>query len=132
MPKAFYQDRGPIKGHELTRIADRAKRKGLEFDLDMDFLFDLWTLQNSKCALTGWPLELKTHYTDREFTASLDRIDCHRGYTKDNVQWTHRDVNRLKNTFPEARFFEICQAVYKFKPETVKLREGRRPWIRDP
>ena len=34
-----------------------------------------------------------------EQTASLDRIDSTKGYVPGNIQWVHKDINRIKNKF---------------------------------
>jgi len=44
----------------------------------------------------------------RETTASLDRINNDLGYIEGNVQWVHKDVNRMKWAFTQDRFLELC------------------------
>ena len=51
--------------------------------------------------------EHKNGYT----TASLDRIDSSKGYTKSNIQWVHKDINKMKSDFSMLRFLELCYAV---------------------
>ena len=46
---------------------------------------------------------------------SLDRIDSSKGYTKDNVQWLHKDVNNLKMDFDQKEFLEWCKKIVKHK-----------------
>jgi hypothetical protein len=65
---------------------------------------------------------------DNTSTASLDRIDSKVGYTKNNVQWVHKDVNNAKQDFEEDYFFNMCREVVAHKEQTRKLR-GRRPWL---
>jgi len=48
---------------------------------------------------------------DHENTASLDRIDSSKGYVKDNVQWVHKDINRMKWNFPQDKFVKLCSFV---------------------
>ena len=43
--------------------------------------------------------------------AYLDRRDNTRGYEADNVQWVHRDINRMKSDFAEDYFRRLCAAV---------------------
>jgi hypothetical protein len=49
-------------------------------------------------------------------TASLDRIDSTKGYIEGNLQWVHRDINKLKKNLPDDRFVEICRAVASYRP----------------
>ena len=57
--------------------------------------------------MTGWPTSLGYG----EQTASLDRIDSHKGYVVGNTQWVHTMVNMCKNKYAHAKFVEMCQAV---------------------
>ena len=93
--------------------------RGLPFDISLKEAWELFLAQNRKCALTGWDLSLretKTRGPSAE-SASLDRIDNNKGYTKDNVQWLHKDVNWMKGRFTQNRFLEICQTVAAYKGE---------------
>jgi len=78
---------------------------------------DAWKMfekQDSKCALSGMPIEFVTVNRRRDRskqTASLDRIDSEGDYTIDNVQWVHKDVNRMKNVFDNDYFIEICKKI---------------------
>ena len=49
-------------------------------------------------------IKFKKRHNDSK-TASLDRIDSSKGYTEDNIQWVHKDVNQMKMDLPEQRFF---------------------------
>lgn len=52
------------------------------------------------------------HKHDKKLqTASLDRTDSFKGYSYDNVLWTHKTVNKMKNTFTRDRFRELCSLV---------------------
>ena len=102
------------------RINHRAKKHGIEIDLGQrleakKFLYDLlYIKQNCRCVLSGLPISIAdTIHGDMvgESTASLDRIDSSRGYTRDNVQWVHKDINKLKMDFNQSRFIILCKLV---------------------
>lgn len=85
-----------------------------EFDINICFIWDLFLKQNRRCALTGMVLTFpKTGRSDdmRNSTASLDRIDSKKGYTKENVQWVHKDINKMKNIFNQDYFINVCKMV---------------------
>ena len=44
-------------------------------------------------------------------TASLDRIDSSKGYTIDNIQWLHKDINKMKWDFSQEKFLELCKKI---------------------
>ena len=46
-------------------------------------------------------------------TASLDRIDSTKGYSKDNIQWVHKDINCMKMDFSQQYFIDLCVKVAK-------------------
>lgn len=43
-----------------------------------------------------------------ELPLSLDRIDSNKGYVEGNVQWVHKDVNMMKQSYSNERFIGIC------------------------
>lgn len=69
-------------------------------------------VQNSRCALTGVNLDAGASGCHlNQITASLDRIDNSRGYTVDNIQWVHKDVNMMRGSLTIERFQELCRMV---------------------
>lgn len=93
-----------IKGSLKTRES----RKKIEVDISKEYIFDLFLDQEKKCALSGIPIRLPEKWRDRNQTASLDRIDTNKGYVMGNVQWVHKHVNIMKNTFPQDMFIYLC------------------------
>lgn len=79
----------------LTKLSRKLKK----------YFVDLYFLQNKKCALTGLPIDINNH------TASLDRINNNMGYTRNNCQWLHKDVNIMKNVFPQDYLICICHYI---------------------
>lgn len=109
---------GDISGMYFAGFRCKAKVKNMEFTITIQDIWNLFEKQNRLCALTGLPISFEQSQrlkkkNGSETTASLDRIDSTKGYTIDNVQWIHKDVNRMKNAFTQDRFLEICQLVTK-------------------
>lgn len=107
---------GEISGKYLYIIKYGAKQRNIEFDLSIQYLWDLFLYQNRKCALTGIEIYFAKYATKNgmlEQTASLDRIDSSKGYIKDNVQWIHKDIQRMKMDLSEEKFLDLCQKVVK-------------------
>ena len=85
-------------------------------ELTIEYLYDLLLKQDRKCALTGVHIDLtesrKSSNVNFELmTASIDRIDSKKGYEPNNIQWVHKDINRMKWAFPQNQFIEMCQLV---------------------
>lgn len=104
-----------IRGNWPEYLTKRNKKLGFEdSDVDFKYLWELFLLQNRKCALSG--LDLTFHgnrksYGGFERTASLDRIDSDQGYYKGNIQWVHKHVNIMKNKYSQEYFTMICKLV---------------------
>ena len=63
--------------------------------------------QNKKCALSGIDLIFEANHGKIEGNISLDRIDSQKGYTINNVQWVHKDINFMKQDFAENYFLDM-------------------------
>ena len=104
---------GDISGEHLGRIKRHARIANREFNLSVTFLWDLFIKQNKKCALSGLDIEFSRKLKDGTTTASLDRIDSSKGYIQNNVQWVHKDINRIKQNLDQEKFIELCKMVAK-------------------
>lgn len=100
-----------ISAKYFKNIINGADRRGLSFDLNIKDAWDVFIKQNRKCALSG--IEIKFDKENRISTASLDRIDPSVGYHKDNIQWVHKHINKIKFDFDEEYFISLCKAVAK-------------------
>jgi hypothetical protein len=107
-----WKGHGGISGYLWGQIQGKALARQLEMGISIQDAWDLFSRQQGRCALTGWPLNLETHkgkMSDR--TASLDRVDNTKGYIPGNIQWVHKDINRMKYTYGMADFVAWCQRV---------------------
>lgn len=110
-----YED---LTGSQWAVICGNARNRKIPMEISIEYAWEIFKVQNGKCALTGIPLVFSKSYnrdlkrTERnETTASLDRIDSSRGYVKGNVQWLHKDVNLMKRDLSQTKFIELCKAV---------------------
>lgn len=90
----------------LYNANGKKKRAAIPVEITIQDAWQLFEKQDRRCALTG--IELKF---GKERTASLDRIDSNKGYIKDNIQWIHKDINRMKNIFSNTYFIWACKKV---------------------
>ncbi len=81
-----------------------AKRRGIVWDLDLEFLSSLPLI----CYFTGEDLTLEPYKNN---SVSLDRINSSGGYTKDNVAFCCAPINRMKWEFEKEFFVEMCEKV---------------------
>ena len=89
---------------------DAIKRK-LPFEVTIEQCWNLFITQNRKCKLSGLPIQFQTKVKTFDGTASLDRIDSSRGYTIDNIQWVHKDVNTMKWDLTPERFLFLVEKI---------------------
>lgn len=113
---------GEISGGLWGSIERSASQRGLKFDISIQDVWDLYLLQEGKCALSG--LDLCLPQSDEEritgfTTASLDRIDSTKGYSKDNIQWVHKFINRMKSNYTEEEFLYLSFLVYKKNKDRI-------------
>ena len=106
---------GELGGGHWAQIKRHAIGRDLAFEITPD---DAWTVfqnQDGQCALSGLPiyLNLGRNQTTKSTikTASLDRIDSTKGYVSGNIQWVHKDINKMKMDLTTERFKELCKLV---------------------
>lgn len=101
---------GELSQTFIGRIMRNAKARNISFQVSKEDLWKLYEQQNGKCALTGLDISFANKTTEPN-EASLDRVDSSKGYVKDNVQWVHKDINKMKMELPLERFVELCKLV---------------------
>lgn len=105
-----------LSGTHFLSIKNGAEKRSLEFDLDPEWLWNLYITQQQTCALTGVPIKLVCAISGSNVdwtvvTASLDRINNTKGYIKDNVWWVHKAANRLKNNYSMEELLYWCKLI---------------------
>jgi hypothetical protein len=53
-------------------------------------------------------------------TASLDRINSDLGYVYGNIQWIHKDINKMKNDYEQNYFILLCKKVADYEKSNYK------------
>lgn len=83
--------------------------RGYQWDITIEFLWNMYMEQGGKCALSGLPIG----WAEKGLTAtaSIDRVDSSEGYLMGNVQLVHKDINFMKQQFSQERFVELCKLV---------------------
>ena len=112
---------GELSSTYYTQLKRNAKRRNIEFDVTIEYLWNLFLQQEGKCALSNTELTLTKSYANKirkekkgyaiYETASVDRIDSHKGYIEGNVQWVHKKVNMMKNDLNQTEFIDLCKKI---------------------
>lgn len=113
----FWKGYGEISGSHWSRIKYCAKVRNLEFNITIEFAWNLFLEQDRRCVLTGIELQMPEGGNRKKMIgdyASLDRKDSSIGYIETNVQWTHFEINLMKMQLSEHRFIELCSKVTEY------------------
>lgn len=102
----------------IERSAKRRSRT-IPFNITPGEAWDLFLEQNKRCALSGVEIYFSPTGANRysKTTASLDRIDSFKGYSKDNCQWVHKEINRMKLNMSEPDFVNWCERVCQYNKD---------------
>lgn len=114
-----YED---ISGTFWSIIKSGAKARKIPFDLKIEEAWQKLVVQNFKCAFTKEQLILAKTVEEKKRgiqTASLDRIDATKGYSADNIQWVHVDINKIKIDMSNNEFVAWCQKITKYNKHDV-------------
>lgn len=103
-------------GRALANSRKRALKKGLDFDLDREFIINLFNEQGGRCYYSDISLNVvkgsaETFHDPLKMT--LDCIVPDLGYTKGNVVWCAYCVNALKQKMNINEMVDICRKIVK-------------------
>lgn len=105
-----------------TRNRIKAKASAgriLAFDIDKEFIVQLYKQQGGKCAITKIEMmhnsvnertETSCHIMN-PYNLSIDRIDSEIGYTKENVRLVCAFVNKIRMDMSDEDFIQMCKDV---------------------
>lgn len=108
-----YKGHEDLSGDYWSKLRRGAKIRSIAFEITIEQAWAKFETQSKRCALTNWEINLSSSYIKGGQTASLDRIDSKKGYVADNIQWVHKDVNRMKQNYSESYLISICEAITK-------------------
>jgi len=115
-----------INGRTFSYYKKAAKKRGKNFDVTIEYLWDVYNKQDRKCPYTN--INLVISPKNSEFrtpeNASLDRIDSSKGYIVGNVQWVYKFVNVMKHELSHNEFIEICNLISRHCPFTPAYTKG--------
>ncbi len=97
----------------LNDSKQRAKKRNIYNDIIIDDLYELWNIQNGKCAISGIELTTESYNGRVNTNVSIDRIDSTKGYTKLNIQLVCSAVNMMKGTLATDELIFFCENILK-------------------
>lgn len=97
-----------IERYILTRAKNRAKKLGLDFNLELSDI-----VIPEICPLLEVPIVLG-NADDYEYSPSIDRIDNSKGYVKGNVWIISKKANSMKNSATKEELTNFCKNVTRY------------------
>ena len=96
-----------------TLTAKKRNTRTLEHNLTTAYIQDLLEKQNYCCAFTGIKLDHKTGKNNLRM-ASVDRINSHKGYVKNNIQIVLNCMNKAKGESTDKQFRKMLKDIIVF------------------
>ena len=97
---------GAVRVSWFNSFHKSAVTRGYCWDITPEFVDSMYNEQDGQCVYSGLPIGWSSVGWDH--TASIDRIDNDKGYTEDNVQLVHKDVNMMRGSLEDYTFKMLC------------------------
>lgn len=94
----------------LATSRNVARKRKHEFNLDIEYMYNLWDNQKGLCYYSKLPM-IKSFNKKSPYQVSIDRIDSLKGYVKDNVCLCCLSINYAKNSFTKDELLEFLKAI---------------------
>lgn len=122
----LWQGYKDISGCYWNRLIRGAQKRKLVFEVEIENVWELFELQNGRCAISGLPIQLVKDYTNNRKlnTASLDRIDNSKGYIQGNIQWVHREINMMRRNMSMKKFLYFCRTINQYNDSKSTIQSG--------
>lgn len=109
---------GEISGKYWCSLVKNAKKRNIQLTATIEEAWEIFLRQKKRCFYTNLKITHKKYLKrvdNKEIyslgTASLDRKNSDLGYTKENIQWVHKDVNYMKMNLEEKYFVKLCKLI---------------------
>jgi|TARA_R110000824_G_scaffold344586_1_gene531190 hypothetical protein len=105
----------------LSQIFHKLKsnriKQGMEWEIDLEHLDELWEAQKGCCALSGVFMTWQAGEGKQELNVSIDRKDGNKDYIIGNIQLVTQRVNTMKHTLGDSELYWWCKNIVKTKED---------------
>lgn len=104
--------------NKLVAMAkNRAKTQNLDFNIDTDYVINLWESQDGCCSISGLNFNLTppTTVSCNYNAPSIDKINPKLGYIKGNIRLICYQINMAIGEYGEDRLYEMCKQILDYK-----------------
>lgn len=109
--KKLGSDRSMMAQMLLRKTLQGSHQRGLDHNLDVEYIQSLLSKQKYLCALSGVELDHICGNAGSLRLASVDRIDSKKGYIKGNVQIIINALNKAKGTATNRDFRKLITEI---------------------
>lgn len=105
----------------------RSEHKNWEFNLDPNYLLNLYNKQKGLCGYTNFKMVLETRRKSKTSydVLSVDRIDSSKGYIKGNILFCLNCINKMKSDYDLMDLIKVFGAIsMTYKPIVFKIVEA--------
>lgn len=95
----------------VNSLKSNAKARNLIFEIDHDFIEDLWVKQNGLCFYTKIPMKLNTIGGNNPYQVSINRVNNTIGYTKENTVLCCQSITYMKNHYNVNIFNDFMESL---------------------
>lgn len=96
------------------KFKDGALKRGIDWDLSIKEIWEIYLEQKGVCILSGEILTFDSYRLSCDGNASLDRIDSSKGYSKENCQLVIKPVNTGKGLLTDKEYIKLCKKVAEY------------------
>lgn len=101
-------------GSLAAAAKNRATAKKLPYNINTDYIIDLWYAQGMQCPVSGRMLDLESYGGKTQVNPdapSIDRIEPSLGYVRGNVRLVTYWTNVLLNEYGHDLLLELCSDI---------------------
>lgn len=115
-PVLCINNQSQISNRYFGYLRKCAKERNISFDITKQDLQNKFDEQLGCCKYTGIQLKFAPKYRDdvEIQNLSVDRLNSNIGYTKNNIQYVYKPINKLKHSLSESKFLEFVSLIYNY------------------
>jgi len=95
----------------LLAAKERAEKGNFEFDINLDYLIELWDQQKGLCALSGISMTYEQYKGRTATNVSIDKKNRTLGYVRNNIQLVCMACNQIKSDLTEEEMYLFCKKI---------------------
>jgi|GEM_PF-3398644 len=110
-----------ILAKSFKNAKERSKKRGTQFEITLEDVYDLVSQQEWRCCVSGQPFRLvqvEGGIVRQPYAPSIDRIDSSLGYIHGNVRVVLTAVNYALNEWGDEVFSTVARGVIAAKRRT--------------